>query len=56
MARQFYVVWDEKNGCLLPGMHADLNAANAYIAKRRGKDKSKAEEGKTYDAVQVTIP
>lgn len=56
MARQFYVVWDEKNGCLLPGMHATLTDANNYITKRRGRDRSKNEEGKTYDAIQVTIP
>lgn len=51
-----YVVWDRKNGCLLPGAHADATAANNYITKRKGKDRGTSESGKVYDAIQVTVP
>lgn len=51
-----YIVWDRKNAQVVPGSpHPTLNDANAYINRRKGKDRGKGEEGKLYDAVAVTV-
>jgi len=51
-----YIVWDRKNATVIPGSpHPTLTDANNFINRHKGKDRGKAEEGKVYDAVAVTV-